>query len=103
MESHEPDLRAEVQDADQVDRIQSDYHTAGLDAQTRTLLDFATKLALQPTEMCRDDITQLHDVGFSDETIVDAVQAIAYFCYANRVMDALGVHPEPEMKHIRKE
>ncbi len=103
MESHEPDLRAEVRDADQVDRIQVDYRTADLDAQTRTLLDFAAKLTLQPTEMRRDDITRLHEVGFSDVAIVDAVQAIAYFCYANRVMDALGVQPEPEMKHTRNE
>ena len=32
---------------------------------------------------------------------LDAVQTIAYFNYANRVMDALGVEPEADMRHRR--
>ena len=36
--------------------------------------------------------------GLSDTDIIDAVQIIAYFNYINRVADALGVDPEPEMQ-----
>jgi alkylhydroperoxidase family enzyme len=36
--------------------------------------------------------------GLSDCDILDAVQVISYFNYINRVADALGVDPEPEMQ-----
>jgi uncharacterized peroxidase-related enzyme len=99
MESHEPDLRAEVHDDEQVRRIHDDHRTAALDQATMKLLDFATKLSLNPKEMSRDDIEGLRHIGFADETILDAVQTIGYFNYANRVMDALGIEPEPDMRH----
>ena len=101
MEAHEPDLRAEVPDPRQVEQIQADYRKARLDAATTTLLDFAVKLSLRPTEMGKSDVAALRAAGFSDESILDAVQTIAYFNYANRVMDALGVEPETEMRHRR--
>jgi len=102
MEAHESDLRAEVRDDEQIALIQTDYGNATLDAPTKALLDFAVKLSLHPLEMRSADIASLRNAGFDDETIVDAVQAIAYFNYANRVMDALGVEPEPEMRHKRR-
>ncbi|RIK66933.1 MAG: hypothetical protein DCC65_08290 [Planctomycetota bacterium] len=102
MEAHESDLRDEVRDDGQIALIQTDYRTAALDAPTKTLLEFAVKLSLHPLEMRSDDIASLRDAGFDDETIVDAVQTISYFNYANRVMDALGVEPEPEMRHKRR-
>jgi len=33
----------------------------------------------------------------SDRDILDTVEVIAYFNYINRVADALGIDPEPEM------
>jgi hypothetical protein len=33
-----------------------------------------------------------------DRDILDAVEVIAYFNYINRVADALGIEPEPEMR-----
>lgn len=43
------------------------------------------------------DLDRLRRVGLSDRDILDAVQVIAYFNYINRIADALGVDPEPEM------
>jgi len=34
----------------------------------------------------------------TDRDILDAVQVISYFNYINRVADALGIDPEPEMR-----
>jgi uncharacterized protein YciW len=49
----------------------------------------------------------LRQHGLSDRDILDAVEVIAYFNYINRVADALGIDPEPEMlaalKRRRKE
>ncbi len=36
--------------------------------------------------------------GLSDRDILDAVEVIAYFNYINRIADALGIDPEPEMR-----
>ncbi len=36
--------------------------------------------------------------GLSDRDILDAVEVIAYFNYINRIADALGIDPEPEMQ-----
>jgi len=36
--------------------------------------------------------------GLSDRDILDAVEVISYFNYINRVADALGIDPEPEMQ-----
>lgn len=48
--------------------------------------------------MSREDVEQLRAEGLSDRSILDAVEVIAYFNYINRVADALGIEPEPEMK-----
>jgi alkylhydroperoxidase family enzyme len=35
--------------------------------------------------------------GLSDRDILDAVEVISYFNYINRVADALGIEPEPDL------
>jgi alkylhydroperoxidase family enzyme len=37
--------------------------------------------------------------GFTDEQLVDAVHCIGYFNFINRVLDGLGVDPEPAMRY----
>jgi alkylhydroperoxidase family enzyme len=46
----------------------------------------------------REDVDALRQHGLSDRDILDAVEVIAYFNYINRVADALGIDPEPEMQ-----
>lgn len=99
MASHEPDLRAEIPDQAKVLAVQENYREAHLDSATQGLLDFAVKLTLSPRKMAADDICVLRGLGFSDESILDAVQLIAYFNYINRVLDALGVEPEAGMRY----
>ncbi len=99
MESHESDLRAEIQDDAKVLAIQEDYRQVDFDPPTRGLLDFAIKLTLNPKQMRANDIEALRKVGFGDEDILEAVQLIAYFNYINRVLDGLGAEPEPNMRY----
>ncbi len=99
MESHESDLREEIRDDAEVLKIQEDYRRANLDPATQKLLDFAAKLTLTPKEISRTDVEVLRATGFSDEDIIDAVQLIGYFNYTNRVMDSLGIDPEPGMRY----
>jgi uncharacterized peroxidase-related enzyme len=50
-----------------------------------------------PSAVRRQDIDTLRRHGLDDRDVLDAVEVIAYFNYINRVADALGVDPEPEM------
>lgn len=61
------------------------------------LLPFAIKLTLSPGAMRSADLAPLRAAGLDDRAIHDAVQAIAYFNYINRVADGLGVDLEAEM------
>ncbi|MBK8270059.1 MAG: peroxidase-related enzyme [Planctomycetes bacterium] len=103
MESHEGDLRSEIKDDAMVRAIQDDYRQVDLGSATRVLLDFAVKLTTQPVEMRRGDVAMLREAGFCDADILDAAHIVGYFNYANRVMDALGIQPEPEMRHRPRE
>ena len=98
MESHEPDLLDEIQDQEKVLKIQEDYTQIDFDPATRTLLDFAVKLTTEIKNMDRADIESLRMQSFSDEDILDAVHLISYFNFVNRVLDALGAEPEPDMR-----
>ena len=99
MESHENDLRSAVAGDEQRRAVQDDYRTAGLTPREVALLDFAVKLTKEPTAVRRDDLDALRGHGFTDEQLVDAVHCIGYFNFINRVLDGLGVDPEPAMRY----
>ena len=98
METHEADLRDEIQDDAKVQAIQDDYRQVEFDQPTKALLDFAIKLTSNPNQMRAADVGALRDVGLADEDVLEAVQLIAYFNYINRVLDGLGAEPEPNMR-----
>ena len=99
MESHEKDLRSEVEDEAQVHAFQKDYRGASLSARETAMLDYAVKLTQTPKQITHDDLDKLRSQGFTDEQLVDAVHCIGYFNFINRVLDALGVDPEPAMRY----
>ncbi len=51
----------------------------------------------RPSSVRPRHMAVLRKLGLTDRDILDAVQVIAYFNYINRIADALGVDPEPEM------
>ena len=55
------------------------------------MLDYAVKLTLTPAVMERADVEALRAVGFTDRDILDIVEVTAYYAYANRIADGLGV------------
>src|SRR5579885_1364647 len=99
MESHENDLRSGVEGDGQRQAVQDDYRSAGLTAREVALLDFAVKLTLHPRDVRQADLDALRGQGFTDEQLVDAVHCISYFNFINRVLDGLGVDPEPAMRY----
>ena len=99
MESHEKDLRSVVESDEQRQAVQEDYRSAGLTPREVALLDYSVKLTVHPRDVRRDDLEALRGHGLNDEQLVDAVQCIGYFNFINRVLDGLGVDPEPSMRY----
>ncbi len=96
MESHEKDLRSVVTSDAQRQAVQEDYRTADLTAREVALLGYAVKLTADPRAVSRADLDRLRAAGYTDEQLVDAVQCVGYFNFINRVLDGLGVDPDPE-------
>jgi uncharacterized peroxidase-related enzyme len=99
MESHEKDLRSVVQSDDQRRAVQEDYRAADLTRREVALLDFAVKLTQSPSVVRKDDLDVLRGHVFNDHQVVDAVHCIGYFNFITRVLDGLGVDPEPSMRY----
>ena len=59
------------------------------------MLRFAIKLTTAPGAMNDTDVDALRSAGFSDRDILDIVEVIAYYAYANRIADGLGIETEP--------
>jgi uncharacterized peroxidase-related enzyme len=58
------------------------------------MLIYATKLTRTPSRMTSRDVDQLRVVGFSDRDVLDIAEVTAYYAYANRIADGLGVPSE---------
>ena len=66
-------LRQHSDDPELASHIMHDYTKADLDAETRGMLDFATKLTKEPTNMSEADVNGLRALGLSDEQILSVV------------------------------
>ena len=67
---------------------------AAFDDRQRALLRYALKLTASPWTMSASDVQDLRAQGLDDGEILDANQVTAYFAYANRLVDGLGVELE---------
>ena len=59
------------------------------------MLRYAEKLTRWPSDMAQADVEGLRDVGFGDADILAIAEVTAYYAYANRIADGLGVEIEP--------
>ncbi len=69
--------------------------TQGLDAQTRTMVEYARKLTLAPSSMEESDLDGLRASGLSEEQVLDVVLITCLFNFMTRLADGLGVEVEP--------
>lgn len=81
-------------DAAWIAQLLQDWRSAELTDRERALLVYADKLTRRPGAMVEDDIAPLRAVGLSDEAILQANLVVAYFAFANRIADGLGVQLE---------
>jgi uncharacterized peroxidase-related enzyme len=55
------------------------------------MISYAVKLTCSPGEMEQADVAALRAVGFSDRDVLDITEVTAYYAYANRIADGLGI------------
>ncbi len=84
------------------EHVKHDYNQAALSLREKVLCMFAEKVTRTPSSVHQEDVEELRTHGLSDRDILDAVEVISYFNYINRVADALGIDPEPEMEEALK-
>ena len=58
------------------------------------MLSFAVKLTVTPSVIKDADVNSLRTAGFSDRDILDIVEVVGYYAYANRIADGLGLETE---------
>ncbi len=80
-----------------VKAVKTDYRTAAIDAPTRAILEYATKLTLSPSSTTKEDLESLRRWGLGDSDLLDLVEVVGFFNYINRVADGLHVDPEDFM------
>ena len=74
--------------------IEADWRTAALSPKRVAMLRYAVKLTKTPAAVDDADTDALRAAGFSDRDILDIVEVIGYYAYANRLADGLGVETE---------
>ncbi len=75
-------------------RIDAGWSQAGLSERRVAMLGYAVKLTRSPGEVVSADLDALRVVGFSDRDILDIAEVVAYYAYANRIADGLGIELE---------
>lgn len=91
MTHHRRGLRQLLKDSDLVARIEANWVSAGLSDARAAMLSYAVKLTKAPGSIVEQDVLLLRQAGFSDRDILDIAEVTAYYAYANRIADGLGV------------
>jgi Uncharacterized protein conserved in bacteria len=76
--------------------VMKDYKTAGLSEQQVEMLGYAKQISRDASQITRDHIQRLRDVGLSDGNIADVALAASYRNFMSRYFDAVGATVEPE-------
>ena len=77
-----------------LEAVEKDWRSAPLDEKRITMVAFAIKLTVTPGDMTSADTESLRSAGFSDRDILDITEVAAYYAYANRIADGLGIEIE---------
>jgi alkylhydroperoxidase family enzyme len=82
-----------------VDAVLENYRTAPIQEAERALLGYVEKVNCNPSGIDQSDIDRLHDAGWTDEAIYDAIMVCGLFNFYNRWIDAAGVTAMSKADH----
>ena len=95
--AHAKMLRDRFFSTAEVAQIAVDHHQAGLDEVDVAIMDFAEKVAADPTDVTQSDVDHLRSLGLSDRDVLDVVLTVAARAFFTTVIDSLGMPPETEL------
>lgn len=75
-----------------MEAVLADFETAPISEAEKALLAFVQKVNENSPAIGEPDIERLHQAGWTDEAIYDAVMVCSLFNFFNRWIDATGVH-----------
>ncbi len=75
-------------------QLTRDGTAAALAEMDRALLDYATRLTRQPWSVTNDHVEDLRRAGLDDRAIHDLCAIVAYYAFANRIANGLGIDVE---------
>lgn len=67
---------------------------APIDEKERILLQFVRKVSCESYKVSAQDVAGLHDAGWNDQQISEAIHVTALFACFNRVANAFGLSPQ---------
>ena len=91
MVHHRRGLRRLLRDDELADAIEANFEFADISEKRKTMLRYAVKLTETPAALTGGDIQLLREQGFSDVDILHIAEVTAYYAYANRIADGLGI------------
>lgn len=71
--------------------VATDYTKAKLNPRERALADHAVLLTRTPGNVGKQDVDKLRAAGLDDRAILDLTLVVAYFNFANRLANGLGL------------
>jgi alkylhydroperoxidase family enzyme len=83
--------------------IARDFHGAKLDARDKTMLEYAEKITIAPSEVSEADVERLKQAGWTEVEILDIAAVTSYRNFITRIADALGVQLSEDYANLRKD
>ena len=80
-----------------LEALESDQPDSAFAGKELALLRYARQLTLTPGHIEKGDVERLRSAGATDGEILEVNQVVAYFNYANRVLNGLGVTTEGDV------
>ena len=96
MRAHADDLRQVTGDGALAAAVARDWRTAPITEGEKAMLAFAERMTREPHARRRADVDALRAAGFDDAEILEIAHVAGFFNSINRIVDALGIDPEPE-------
>ncbi|CAM3433077.1 peroxidase-related enzyme [Nocardioides dubius] len=92
--NHRYGLAQATGDKQRAARIADDHHLIDFDARDQALVDLAVKVTHQASRVGEADYERLRAVGLTNAGIVEAIEVAAFFSYANKLTQAIGLQPD---------
>lgn len=106
VDHHSAGLRRLLADDDRADALLAALRAGtydGLEPREAAALAYAGKLTQAPASMTEADLQPMRAAGLDDGEILEVNQVVAYFAYANRTVQGLGVTTDGDVLGLSPE